>query len=134
MPGQLVQRSKERFKRFLEKRFSLRLHMFLILSGVFFVGILSSKIMLLMHVNSMLIRYPLAVVFSYLAFFGLVKLWLIYLSSSTGRRSSFVDSGSGGDGVLPAFLSTCPVPVRAGRPSAAAAGLSVGAAHRPPLT
>lgn len=97
-----MQRSRERFRRFLEKRFSLRLHMFLILSGVFCAGLVSSRLLLELHVRSMLVRYPLAVLCSYFAFFGLMKLWLVYLSSSTGRRNSFLDSGSGGgDGIMP---------------------------------
>ena len=93
-----MQRNKERFRRFLEKRFSLRLHMFLILAGVFCVGVLSSKLLLEMRVRSMLIRYPIAVICSYIVFFGLVKLWLIYLSSSAGIRKSILDSGSGRSG------------------------------------
>jgi hypothetical protein len=79
-------RGRERLKRFLEKRFSLRLHMFMILTGTFFAGMLASKLLLTMHVYNMLIRYPAAVVCSYLAFFGFVKLWLVYLSSSAGSR------------------------------------------------
>lgn len=62
--------------------------MFLILTGTFLSGLLATKILLLFHVNSMLIRYPLAVIFSYLAFFGSVKLWLLYLSSSGRSRRS----------------------------------------------
>ncbi len=101
MPVQMIQKSRERFKRFLQKRFSLRLHMFLILSGVFCAGLLCSKLLLELHVRSMLIRYPAAVLFSYVSFFGLVKLWLIYLTSSSGRKNSLVESGSGGgDGIL----------------------------------
>ncbi len=80
-------RSRERLRRFLEKRFSLRFHMVMILTGTFFAGLLVSKLLLIMHVYNMLIRYPVAVICSYLAFFGFVKLWLVYLSSSAGSRS-----------------------------------------------
>jgi hypothetical protein len=88
-------RNRERLKGFLEKRFSLRLHMFLILSGVFCAGLLCSKLLLELQVRSMLIRYPLAVLCSYLVFFGMVRFWLFYLSSSTGRRNSFLESAAG---------------------------------------
>ena len=77
---------KDRFKKLLSDRLFLRFHMFLILSGTFFAGLLATKILLLLHVKSMLIRYPVAVVAAYLAFFGFVKLWLFYLSSSGSRR------------------------------------------------
>lgn len=77
---------KNRFKEFLKKRFSLRLHMFLILTATFLSGLLATKILLLLHVNNMFIRYPLAVIFSYLVFFGFVKLWLLYMSSSGAGR------------------------------------------------
>lgn len=97
MTGAIMLRSRERFKRFLEKQFSLRLHMFLILSGVFCVGLLSSKLLIEMHVHSMLIRYPLAILCSYIAFFGLVKIWLIYLASSAGRKTSLIENDPGGD-------------------------------------
>lgn len=82
--GQLQR--KERFKRFLKDRFSLRFHMFLILTGTALAGLLATKVLLLFNVTSMLIRYPIAVVFAYLAFFGFVKLWLTYLSSLNGSR------------------------------------------------
>lgn len=98
-------RGRERLKRFLEKRFSLRFHMFMILTGTFFAGLLASKLLLIMHVYNMLIRYPAAVVCSYLAFFGFVKLWLVYLSSTAGNRSLVSnisgsrDSNSSGPGI-----------------------------------
>ncbi|MBI5234035.1 MAG: hypothetical protein HY880_06750 [Deltaproteobacteria bacterium] len=71
-----------RLKGYLMRRFFLRFHMFLILSATFLSGILVSKILLSFNVNNMLIRFPLAVLFSYFAFFGFMKLWLLYLSLS----------------------------------------------------
>lgn len=77
---------RDRLRRFLAERLFLRFHMFLILMGTFLSGLLVSKILLIFHVDSMLIRYPLAVIFSYLAFFGFIKLWLLYLASSERSR------------------------------------------------
>jgi len=58
-----------------------------------------------------LIRYPLAVAFSYFAFFGFVKFWLIYLASSTGRRSSSVESDHDAATAFYRILPwTCPEP------------------------
>lgn len=95
MPLPVIQRSKDRFKRFLEKHFSLRLHMFFILTAVFCMGILSSKFLLEMQVRNMLIRYPLVVICSYIAFFGFVKLWLLYLSGVSGGRNTMLETNSG---------------------------------------
>ncbi|MDP2157027.1 MAG: hypothetical protein Q8K68_04895 [Nitrospirota bacterium] len=36
----------------------------------------------------MLIRYPIAVICSYLAFFGFIKLWLFYMTSSGSSRKN----------------------------------------------
>lgn len=77
---------KNRFGRFLGDRFFLRFHMFLILTATALAGLLATKILLMLHVKNMFIRYPFAVILSYLAFFGFVKLWLLYLSSSSGSR------------------------------------------------
>ena len=71
-----------RLKGYLMRRFFLRFHMFLILSATFSSGILVSKILFSFNINNMLIRYPVAVLFSYAGFFGFMKLWLLYLSSS----------------------------------------------------
>jgi hypothetical protein len=84
--GQL--QKKDRFGRFLKDRFFLRFHMLLILTATALSGLLATKVLLLLHVKSMLVRYPIAVVFSYLAFFGFVKLWLFYLASSGGGRGT----------------------------------------------
>lgn len=117
------ERARDRFRRFLEKRFSLRVHMFLILAGVFCAGLLSSKILLLLHIRSMLIRYPLAVICSYIAFFGLVKLWLVYLASPTGKRNSLSARKSGiRDSSLPDFSLNLSGGPDAGGPSFSGGG------------
>lgn len=68
--------------RVLKERLLLRFHMSLILIGTALVGLLASKLLLMSHVTNMVVRYPLAVSASYLAFFGFVKLWLSYITSS----------------------------------------------------
>lgn len=40
----------------------------------------------MLHLNEMIIRYPLTIILSYLFFCGFIKLWLLYVSSSTNRR------------------------------------------------
>jgi hypothetical protein len=71
--------NKNRFIRFLKERFFLRFHMSLILFGTFLTGLLVTKIFLFLHMRNMFVRYPLAVLFSYLAFFVFVKIWLLYI-------------------------------------------------------
>ncbi|TAL24004.1 MAG: hypothetical protein EPN94_08270 [Nitrospirae bacterium] len=44
---------------------------------------MATKILLLLHVQKMFVRYPLAVLFSYLSFFMFVKIWLWYVSASS---------------------------------------------------
>src|SRR5215813_10453339 len=67
------------FTPLLVRQFPARLHMSLILTGVFLSGIFTSKVLLELGLRSMLVRYPIAVVCSYLLFFGFVRLWLFFV-------------------------------------------------------
>jgi len=78
---------KNHFVRILEEQLFLRFHMSLILIGTGLVGLLASKILLIAHIDNIVIRYPVAVIVSYLAFFGFMKLWLSYVTSSSVRQS-----------------------------------------------
>jgi hypothetical protein len=101
-------RVRQSFMRRIRERFFLRFHMSLILMATVLSGVLSTKLMLFLHVENLVIRFPLAVLFSYLAFFLFVKLWLLYMSASKPLKGShFVDdvlpnlsdlSGGGGSG------------------------------------
>jgi hypothetical protein len=70
---------KNKFTDRLKKRVPLRLHMTLILVATGISGLLTTRLLLAAGVESIVIRYPLAVLFSYLIFFLLIKLWLKYL-------------------------------------------------------
>jgi hypothetical protein len=80
-----------RFRIKLQKGFFLRFHMSLILLGVFFSGLIASKLLLKIGLHSMPIRYPVVVVFSYLMFFLFIRLWLHYIQKASHLKSS--DSG-----------------------------------------
>ncbi len=67
---------KEKLRQRLLARYSLRLHVSLLLVATAAVGALSSKILLWAGIESMLWRYPLALLIGYLGFFGFVRLWL----------------------------------------------------------
>ena len=70
------------FMRRLKERFFLRFHMSLILMATALSGLLATRLLLFLQVDNIIIRYPLAVLFAYLAFFAFVKLWLAYMSAS----------------------------------------------------
>jgi hypothetical protein len=55
--------------------------MTLILIATGLSGLLTTRVLLAMGINNIVIRYPLAVLFSYLMFFLLIKLWLKYIST-----------------------------------------------------
>jgi len=71
---------RKTFLRRIRARFLVRFHMALILVGTFLSGLLASKVLLEAGVDAMAVRYPLAVLLSYLAFFLFVKIWLRHVS------------------------------------------------------
>jgi len=91
-------REQRTFMGQVQKRFFLRFHMLLILLATALSGVLCAKLLLLLNVRNIVIRYPLAVIAAYLAFFCFVKLWLRYLTSTRPLKGI----NSGGD-TLPDF-------------------------------
>ena len=85
-PQDKFTRYRQSFLRKVKDRFFLRFHMVLILGATILCGVLFSKLLLLAHVRNIVIRFPLAVMLSYIAFFIFVKLWLYYISSSEAAR------------------------------------------------
>ena len=79
-------RVRETFMRRVQKRFFLRFHMSLILLATALSGVLFTKLMLMLEVENIVLRYPLAVLAAYLAFFFYMKLWLLYLSRSNSIK------------------------------------------------
>jgi hypothetical protein len=92
-PDDRLGRARQTFMRRIQKRFFLRFHMSLILLATALSGVLSAKLMLLLHVENIVIRYPLAVLAAYLAFFCFVKLWLRYVATTRLLKGT----GSSGD-------------------------------------
>ena len=105
------------FMRQIKERFFLRFHMSLILLATGLSGLAASKVLLLLQVENIVVRYPLTVLCSYLAFFLFVKLWLAYMAASqafsgpdtAGNVLSDLPNlsggggGSGAGGALPKF-------------------------------
>jgi hypothetical protein len=75
-----MHKQKINFTEHFKKRLPLRLHMTLILLATGLSGLLTTRCLLAAGVESIVIRYPLAVIFSYLVFFILIKLWLKHLA------------------------------------------------------
>lgn len=67
----------------LTKKFSLRIHMTLILTATVMAGASASKLMLLSGINNPAIRYPLTVLIAYLIFFIAVKIWLKIITAGS---------------------------------------------------
>lgn len=102
---------KETFLSTFRRRHSLRLHMSAILLATACSGVLASKLFLAFRVENFVIRYPLAVLFSYLVFFVCIKLWLLYVTPRRAGHSHLTDwldlptpsSGGSGGGNIPSF-------------------------------
>lgn len=74
--------TKEKIRNWLERRFFLRIHMTLILGGTFLAGLAATKLLMLVEVDTLALRYGLAVLGAYLVFLFLIRLWLIYVRLS----------------------------------------------------
>jgi uncharacterized membrane protein YgcG len=102
-------KSEELFQKSFRRSFSLRLHMSLILLATASSGILGSKLFHVLHVENVVIRFPLAVLLSYGVFFVCIRLWLLYVSPVKGITSGkgdwlYIPSYSGrsaGGGSIP---------------------------------
>ncbi len=100
---------RQAFQKHLQRRYSLRVHMFVILLATTLSGILFSKLLLFLDVIDFRVRYPLVVVFSYLVFFACIKLWLSWVASVKESKTSAADwldpptpsFESGADKILP---------------------------------
>jgi hypothetical protein len=101
---------RARLERLLLRRFFLRWHMTAIVAGTVAAGVLAGKGLLLAGMRSMPLRWGLAVLASYGAFFGLVRLWVLYVGRHRGGEKAGPDldgidipfwapsSGGGGGG------------------------------------
>jgi hypothetical protein len=72
---------RSRVRARLTTRFGLRLHMTLLVALVFATAFLVSRLMLAAGVRSMGARYLCASAVGYLAFFGLLRAWLWYVTA-----------------------------------------------------
>jgi hypothetical protein len=71
--------------------------MFIILLATIMSGVICSKILMLLGVSRMPVRYGIAIIVSYLLFFLFVKLWLLYIGVEKHVRSTKNKGKSGSD-------------------------------------
>lgn len=90
--------NRQKFVSSLKKRFSLRLHMTLILLTTSMAGVLASKGMLAVGLHNVAARYPITVLFAYLVFFAAIKIW-IWLMADAPASSSHDTRGNVLDGI-----------------------------------
>jgi hypothetical protein len=93
--------SRRRFTTRLTARLFVRFHMSVIFAGTAGAGIVASRLLLAVGVDSLMARYALTVVASYAVFFVLVRVWIAYVTrivpNDPGLDLPDV-SGSGGTG------------------------------------
>jgi hypothetical protein len=79
---------KARFRNGLVARYFVRFHMGLILAATALSGLVFSKLLLVLGLVRMDIRYGICTLLSYGCFFLFVKMWLRYVGVLAERRSS----------------------------------------------
>ncbi|GFO60833.1 hypothetical protein GMST_31580 [Geomonas silvestris] len=102
----MLLKRKDTFTRDFKQRHPLRFHMSAILVATGLSGVLASKLFLFLHIDSLVLRYPLAVLIAYLIFFLCVKLWLWHVTPrrvADSRWTDWVDvpTSSPGGGEFP---------------------------------
>lgn len=96
--GDSEQAGKRKLAGLLAHRFFLRFHLSLILGFSFVVGLLATKGLLLFGLESLLLRWPLAVFAAYGGFLLGIRIWLAYIG--LGRHLGDEDEESVADGAL----------------------------------
>lgn len=107
MGKDLIKRAalKRRLTERIRKSYFVRFHMVLILSATVISGVICSKVLSLLGISRMPVRYGIAIILSYLLFFLFIKLWLLYIG--IGRRARVKQGKGGGDSgwgdLIPSF-------------------------------
>jgi hypothetical protein len=94
----------------IKKSYFVRFHMFMILSATVLSGVICSKILILLDITQMPVRYGIIIVLSYLLFFLFVKLWLLYIGVGrhAGLKTDKSESRSWWIDILPAPSGSTP--------------------------
>lgn len=79
---------QKNFMKELTDKFFLRFHMSLILTLVVMTGFWSSKLLYLMGLENMTLRYSLSFLLSYASFFAFIKIWLWYVFTTRDNQET----------------------------------------------
>jgi hypothetical protein len=83
--------TREKIRNWLERKFFLRIHMTVILLGTFLAGLAATKVLMVLEVNTLALRYGVAVIAAYLVFLALIKVWLYYVRMSRDAIDLSID-------------------------------------------
>lgn len=99
---------KRRLADRIRRSYFVRFHMIIILSATVISGVICSKLLSLLGVSRMPVRYGIAIILSYLLFFLFVKLWLLYIG--VGRLARMKKGKGRGDSgwgdLIPSYRSS----------------------------
>ena len=84
----------KKFKEMIIRRFSVRLHMFVILTAVITFGLVLSRVLLMCGITSLIIRSTAVILVSYGFFFIAIRVWLFYVLPSFKKKESSTSSSS----------------------------------------
>ena len=85
-PPKLVHAPRGRIAAALHSRFALRFHTTILLLWCFSAGLLTTKGLFALGMQSMFLRYTMAIVVAYGAFLLGVRLWLAYVGAGAARN------------------------------------------------
>jgi hypothetical protein len=89
--------NKHKFITKIKDFFLIRLHMTFIVLGTWGIGFLTNKILFINEIHSLLIRYPITLIVSYLTFLFLIRVWLFYIFGYDGNKNSIDHSSNAVD-------------------------------------
>lgn len=72
---------KRRVAQIIDRSYFVRFHMFIILMATTLSGLLFSKLLIVLGLENMAIRFGFAIIISYMMFFLFIKLWLLYIGA-----------------------------------------------------
>lgn len=107
---------KQKFKKQFAKRVFTRFHMILILLGTILSGVIFSKILMVLGLDHIIARFIIVLIFAYVCFFILMKLWLHYLTEPYRKSKIAENLVDAADAItsVPDFSSTSNSPIMSG--------------------
>jgi len=83
--------TRAKVNEWLQRRHWLRLHMFFIVTATFLAGLTATKVLMIVGVDLLWLRYAIAVCAAYLAFLVMIRLWIWYVCGDGGGSLDGID-------------------------------------------